>query len=54
MRATAATNALENGVDIAKAQEWLGCWLARCQYDLDLPERQELAMLLGVGVKVVV
>ena len=24
MRATAATNALENGADIAKAQEWLG------------------------------
>ena len=24
MRATAATNALEHGADIAKAQEWLG------------------------------
>ena len=24
MRATASTNALENGADIAKAQEWLG------------------------------
>jgi integrase/recombinase XerD len=24
MRATTATNALENGADIAKVQEWLG------------------------------
>ena len=24
MRATAATNALDNGADIAKVQEWLG------------------------------